>query len=255
MSVLVGVVWNGKQADKLPVLYECLANLRVSADSVCVADDSESSHYADEFRGRGYEVIRFDSCGLKTIQEKTVAGRNLLRHYFIENTQCSHIFWLDGDVSCPPETIRVLSDARLDNVSAVRPQHGSIPGVFPFRWDLDKELYGKYSLPNFMVVGWEWLCPSRLAEVSCYGFGCNLISRRATESCEFWCKPYSPATEDILYCMDLRLQGFPSYILTGLLCAHYYGELKRPDERFDCGGDWSNLERFRRHTKQWQKSH
>jgi len=215
----IGLVWNESQKDKLEVTWRTLQNLGISPEKVLVFDDSLVEDYSLLFQSKGHTVFyeKLDREKYKTIEERITYGRNRIRDEFLK-TKGTHIFWLDGDVLCPPQTIERLVSYGLDNITAVRPQQGGIPGVFPFRGDLPKDVYVTKGLPNFQTVNWEWLCPLRVAEISCYGFGCNLVSREATERCEFWVKPYTPATHDILYSMDLQKLGYLTFVDTGLLC-------------------------------------
>jgi len=252
VEALIAMPWKEKAADQLNMTYKGLSNLGGGEDwEVAIFDDSKDSTHAEEFEKRGYTVLRGKTDHLTTVEERITHARNKLREYFLEGDY-THVFWYESDIIPPKKCIEALAATQADNITAVRPQHGAMPGVFPFRGDLPRNLYTTHSLPNFTPVTWEWLCPSRLAEISCYGTGCNLISRQATEKAEFWVKPYSPCTHDIVYSMDLQVLGFPAYCLTGLLCAHHYKPMKRPDERFDYGGDWSNLDQHRRHTIQWK---
>lgn len=249
MNTLIAIVWNEKQADQLKVLYKSIENL--GNKNVVIFDDSKNEMYRNEFKQRGYQVLYEDTSGLKSIEERVTYGKNKLREYFL-STNLQSIFWLEGDILCPSGTIERLLLANKHNITAVRPQHGKVVGIFPFRKDVPKDLYFKCNLPNFTLINWEWLCPSRITRISCYGAGCCLISREATSKAEFWVKPFSPATHDILYSMDLDILGYPAFVDTGLLCAHYYKPLKHPDERWDMGGDWNDLDKWRNKTLQWK---
>lgn len=270
--VLIGLVWNEKSAYALNELLASLKRIKdfsVHEIDVALADDSIDKSYLKRFESCLGEIIQKDLMPnmsreeylqkYPTIQEKMVNARNIIRKHAIDGGY-DYVFWLDGDVICPPNAIDTLISCNVNVVSGIRPQHGQIPGIFPFNPKYPLDLYETHSLPNFMIVDWEWLCPTRLVEVSCFGFGCCLMSRKALESCEFWTKPKSPATEDILYCFDLRMNGFRIYAHTGMLCAHLYRfgpntsgrDASGKDERFDFGGDWSNIDQYRKHTIQWR---
>lgn len=267
---MIGIPWNEKAADRLGVMHKSIENLmrgientNVKAD-VVVFDDSANGMYADQMSDDfGYRVVCEDMhhghIGAEsplwedTIEEKITYARNQLREIFLDDNKYTHLFWLESDVLCPEHTLPTLLRYKKDNITATRPQHGGIPGVFPFRDDIPRDLWKTRAFPNFRVVQWDWLCPSGLKLISCYGGGCSLVSRRAMQSAEFWVKPHSPATHDIIHCMELDALGYPCYADTGLLCAHYFKPRPPKDERFDYGGDWNNLEPHREHTVQWKK--
>ena len=273
-KILIGLVWNEKSSYAINELVSSLRDIYTTSRhniNTVIADDSQDKSFVEQMLKNIPSSVHMDLLKdfsskenylnkYKTVQERMVNARNKIREYML-NGEYDYIFWLDGDVICPPFVINHLVAHNLDVLSAVRPQHGKMPGVFPFNPNVPRDIYEIQDFPSLQLIDWEWLCPTRIVEVSCVGFGCLLVSRSATASCEFWTKPYSPATEDILYCFDLRKMGFLTYVHTGMLCSHFYRDepnmsgrgVDGRDERFDFGGDWSDLNEYRRHTIQWQK--
>jgi hypothetical protein len=252
-KVLVAVVYNSVSDNKLWCLNDSINH--ISSD-IIVCDDSRDKecrvNNKSFFEGLGCKYISISTEKLKTIEERIVAAKNTLRDYFLKHKEYTHIFYLESDIIVSEYIISELLSHKVDNITAIRPQQGSLPGVFLYNDLFPRDSWRSRKLPNLRLTSFEELASlnTPLIEISCYGSGCNLISRKATESASYWVKPYSPATHDILYCMDLYALGFPCYCDTRLICAHYFNPLKHPDERFDYGGDWSQIDEYRKDSVQ-----
>jgi hypothetical protein len=253
-NVLVAVVYNGGCDSRLWVLDESIRNTSVHGVDHVVCDDTsdkiKTAFNQEHFKKIDY--MYYDTTGLRTKEEKIVVCRNELRDYFLKRKRYTHILWLESDILITKDVVDRLLSCNVDNVTAVRTQHGGIPGVFPYNDTQPRELWKTRHTPNFRLTSYDELASlnTKLLQVSCYGSGCNLVSRKATEAASFWVKPYSPCTHDIAYCMDLDALGFPCYADTSTICPHYYSPMKLPDERFSYGGDWSNIDEFRRKSVQ-----
>ncbi|MDA9302749.1 hypothetical protein N9578_01520 [bacterium] len=147
--------------------------------------------------------------GLKTtlhmvMGSEIASQRQQLAQQALE-TDCSHILWLDSDMTFPASILDNLLSSKKDIIACnystrVKPYR---PVAFTSTVDMDERLEEKNGIHPVVAVG----------------FGCMLIKRSVFENMDLpyfsveWNKDYTSLTgEDLYFCNKARSSGFKIYI-------------------------------------------
>ena len=170
------------------------------------------------------------------------------RNAIVDNAEGSHIFFLDSDVVCPPDTIARLMKHNLPIVSGLyyrraNPMQGNqpIPGVY--KW-FPQEITPYGMGGHRAILQWK---PGELLEVDVAGAGCLLVKREVFQkipksAVRDWYTKYSgdypvnrnipdghfffgtveanQQSEDFIMMHVAKEYGFPTFCDTSVVCKH-----------------------------------
>lgn len=165
-------------------------------------------------------------------------ARNELMRYFLEDTDATHIWWIDTDMGFAPDTVEMLLDTELDVVGALTYGNseyepdglgGYKTTSFMVAYDFVKQQDGfmHYTLKHDVCLNGE---PQLVAAT---GTGCLLVSREAAAKVHAshayaWfdqvaypgITPVARISEDLSFCYRLSTVGIPIYVHTGVRTNH-----------------------------------
>jgi len=210
-KVLIGIpTYFGKDY----CLDEFLASLQkidYANKDVLFVDNSDDPAHAEVLRAKGFFV---EYCKAVGFYEKIVASRNVIRQRGIEG-KYDFVFFLDSDVFVPSD---VLNKLVLHNVSVVS-------GVCFTIWYADgvprvRPVIFKENTDKTMVIMNDEVKKERLYEIKACGGACVLVRRDVLEKVLFSVPEDQKTSEDILFCLNARKQGFSIFADTSVQCKH-----------------------------------
>lgn len=153
----------------------------------------------------------------KNLQPETVA-RNSCVKQFLES-DCDYLFWVDDDVSCPPETLHRLITHDKDVVAAI---------VFALKYDKDEVFTYPVALRYNENMEYKAYYGKGLEEVDAIGSACVLFKRKVFEHKELE-TPYEyqlhkdgslMITPDFGVMQKVQKAGFKIFADFDLICSH-----------------------------------
>ncbi len=138
------------------------------------------------------------------------ASRNQIIDGFLtvpEMQSLEWIFFLDADMTPPPDTVMQLLSHNKDVVSAMAYDRSEPHD------EMWRTIGGRPAVPD----------KDGLLQVEAVGGGCLLVARRVLEKMKYpWFEsPASPGyAEDYIFCKKVRAAGFPIYLDTNLTVGH-----------------------------------
>jgi len=191
---------------------------------------------------RGLQVSIVDNSTTSIVE-----NRNVLVQKFLDlPTKPTHLFFLDTDVSVPPDGIKKLLAADKPIVTGVYVDKKEM--VFVVRKRLDRYHYvpvqqewSKYPKPG---TGPHWIVKDELRDkvlpCDAAGAGCLMIRREVFEQMPYpwFFEDFNPdvrghsresmVSEDFSFFWKANDLGIPSFVHTGVLCGHWFGTMVFP---------------------------
>lgn len=167
-----------------------------------------------------------------------VEARNGLMQYFLDQTDATHIWWIDSDMGFAPTIVSQLLETNLDVVGGltygmgkVRPDElgGYTTAPYIVAYDLVQARDGlvHYTLRDLDVTS------KKPQQVAATGTGCLLVSRSAAEKvrsefADAWfdqvayanLKPVMRISEDLSFCYRLAAVGISVHVLASAKTSH-----------------------------------
>jgi hypothetical protein len=214
-NVLIGCVTHDKDETYLKGFLEAVRSQTYSNFDVLFVDTSDDEGYTPKLKSTGYKVIR-DKGKHDHIIKKITSGRNIIREHAIKN-KYDYVLYIDTDVVPPPNALAKMLSDRKDVVAGLCLISSNLKGnvrIIPNTYDFDDE--EGFCRP--MVV--QDVLNGQIREVSCAGFGCTMVTRKALEAVEFRFYEKSMAGEDIAFFVDARIKGFKTFADNSVKCVH-----------------------------------
>ncbi len=210
-KVLVGIPTYGGKDYCLDLFITSLKAIEYPNKDVLFVDNSDDPAHAGVIRAKGFTVEYIKAVGF---YEKIVASRNLIRQKGLEG-KYDFVFFLDSDVFVPPDVITKLVVHGVPVVSGVCFTIWRADGVSKVRPVIFKE-----NTDNTMIIMNEEVRVPGLYGVKACGGACVLVRRDVLEKVSFSVPQDQKTSEDILFCLNARKQGFSVFADTSVQCKH-----------------------------------
>jgi len=168
------------------------------------------------------------SLTLSNVGSLTALARNNIVD-IAKKQECTHLLFLDTDMTFPPDTIERLLSHQKDIVSGIYFERYA-----PYRPVLRQRFQDGYTIPNYP--------PSGLIKVDATGGGCLLINM---EVFDYLQKPYFDYrleksgiketffSEDLVWCERVRTAGFDIWCDTSIRCGHLINDYEITEANWD----------------------
>lgn len=209
-KVMIGIITSVRHKHLLKrFMTNVYNNLDNITKDVVVVDTSKEEDYQHILREHGFPVIKqkwYDK-----VCWRIMHGRNKVREVFL-NSDCTHLFSLDSDVMLPKGLINKYLSWDKDAVTgAYKISHEAGMAVTC--------VFAKYKR-LFMLDAIGII--DQPQKVWASGLGCMLIKRKVLQKIKFRNMESTRGTlEDMLFCKDMRDNGFELYADLYKLLPHF----------------------------------
>ncbi len=179
---------------------------------------------------------------------------DIARNEIVSKLEKDWLFFMDSDMTFPPETLERLLSWDLPIVSGLyfKPYGKPVPHSYDYMWEEARKYQGSdeqadhfylsqcNKTASYLEKYYETLVKGDLPtallpvkkedliESDGVGAGCLLIHRRVFDAIEkpyFKCNPNTFIGEDFYFCRKVREAGFKIYLDPGILCGHKQRDL------------------------------
>jgi len=171
--------------------------------------------------------------GMKRFRHCEELCRKMVREYFFSNDY-THLFFVDSDVICPPESLKRLL-LRNEHIVCAKFNYRDPPEGRTL-WFLKKKPVkistktGVWFIDFISNEKLEWHEehePGRLIEIDACGFGAILISRSAIQKIQLRKSSNGHYGVDIHFCYDAKQIKFRIFGDPSIFCEHIYKRCNR----------------------------
>ncbi len=221
-TILIGTpIYEGAE----PFFEEYLEAVKQQENNphILFADNSKTTTFFAMLKSKGLDVIKTEG---KDKFERVFASREAIVKQFLAGTY-THLFWVDADVVLPANALTYLLAADKPIVSGMYLSPFVYPNVsliHPVAYKLTENVELRLPLQSPEIRQGE------IKEMHSVGFGCCLIKREVIEKTPLRLIPKTNSTEDILFCVDARKNGFKTFVHAGVLCRH--GMIVKGEKKF-----------------------